>query len=138
MTHFIDAAAKGNNVVEAIRDLTGGGADVAFECTGIVAVMRQSFDCCHPAWGTAILLGVEPSGAEMKFPPVGVRYGKSIRGSYFGGVKGRSGLGHLIDLYMDGKIDLDHQITHRLDLTDVNRGFDLMRNGKSVRSVVHF
>ena len=138
MTHFIDAADKDCDVVQAIRDLTGGGADVAFECTGIVAVMRQSFDCCHPAWGTAVLLGVEPSGAEMKFPPVGVRYGKSIRGSYFGGVKGRSGLGRLIDLYMDGKIDLEHQITHRLDLTDVNRGFDLMRNGKSVRSVVHF
>lgn len=138
MTDFINAATAGESVVAAIRDATGGGVDVAFECTGIVPVMRQSFDCCHPAWGTAVLLGVEPAGAEMRFPPVGVRYGRSIRGSYFGGVKGRSGLGSLIDLYMDGKIDLDAQITHRMGLDEVNHGFDLMKSGGSVRSIVGF
>ncbi|MER8864635.1 zinc-binding dehydrogenase [Mesorhizobium sp. M0751] len=138
MTDFIDAGRDGPKVVQAIRDITEGGADVAFECTGIVPVMRQAFDCCHPAWGTAVLLGVEPPGAEMGFPPVGVRYGRTIRGSYFGGVKGRSGLGRLIDFYMDDKLDLDRQITHRLTLGEVNHGFDLMRAGKSVRGVVHF
>lgn len=138
MTDFVNAAGDPGKVVQATKDLTQGGADVAFECTGIVKVMRQAFDCVQPAWGTAVLLGVEPPGAEMGFPPVGVRYGRTIRGSYFGGVKGRSGLGRLIDLFMDGKIDLDRQITHRLTLDDVNRGFDLMRAGESVRSVVCF
>jgi S-(hydroxymethyl)glutathione dehydrogenase / alcohol dehydrogenase len=138
MTHFIDATDRSANVVSAIRDLTAGGADVAFECTGVLAVMRQAFDCCQPAWGKAVLLGVEPAGTEMSFPPVGVRYGRTIKGSYFGGIKGRSGLGRLIDLYMDGKIDVDSQITHRLSLDDVNRGFDLMRRGESARSIVLF
>ncbi|AZO31888.1 MAG: S-(hydroxymethyl)glutathione dehydrogenase [Mesorhizobium sp.] len=138
MTDFVDASRDGDKVVQAVRDLTDGGVDVAFECTGIVPVMRQAFDCCQPAWGTAVLLGVEPPGAEMGFPPVGVRYGRSIRGSYFGGVKGRGGLGRLIDYYMDGRVDLDRQITHRLALDQVNRGFDLMRAGESVRSVVLF
>jgi S-(hydroxymethyl)glutathione dehydrogenase / alcohol dehydrogenase len=138
MTHFVNAAVEGKNVVTAIKDITDGGVDVAFECTGLVPVMRQSFDCCHPAWGTSVLLGVEPAGAEMSFPPVGVRYGRTIRGSYFGGVKGRSGLGAFIDLYMDGKIDLDAQITHSLGLEEVNYGFDLMKRGESVRSVVRF
>ncbi|TPL36016.1 zinc-binding dehydrogenase [Mesorhizobium sp. B2-4-6] len=138
MTDFVHASREGSKLVPAIRALTDGGVDVAFECTGIVPVMRQAFDCCQPAWGTAVLLGVEPPGAEMGFPPVGVRYGRSIRGSYFGGVKGRSGLGTLIDHYMAGRLDLDGQITHRLVLDDVNRGFELMRAGTSVRSVVLF
>ncbi|MBL8584279.1 MAG: zinc-binding dehydrogenase, partial [Rhizobiaceae bacterium] len=138
MTDFVHAGREGPRVVQAIRDLADGGVDVAFECTGIVPVMRQAFDCVQPAWGTAVLLGVEPPGAEMAFPPVGVRYGRSIRGSYFGGIKGRSGLGRLIDLYMDGRIDLNRQITHVLTLGEVNRGFDLMRAGQSVRSVVRF
>ena len=103
MTDFIDALPLKANVVEAIRDLSGGGVDVAFECTGILSVMRQSFDCCFPAWGTAVLLGVEPSGTELSFPPVGVRYGRTIRGSYFGGVKGRSGLGQVYRSLHGGK-----------------------------------
>lgn len=138
MTDFVHARREGAKVVQAIRDLTGGGVDVAFECTGLVPVMRQSFDCCQPAWGTAVLLGVEPPGAEMGFPPVGVRYGRTIRGSYFGGVKGRSGLGVLIDHFMEGRLDLDRQITHSLALDEVIHGFDLMRAGESVRSVVRF
>lgn len=138
MSDFVNASKAGPQVVEAIRDLTGGGVDAAFECTGLLSVMRQAFDCCQPAWGTAVLLGVEPAGTEMSFPPVGVRYGRKIHGSYFGGVKGRTGLGRLIDLYVDGKIDLDAQITHRIALGDVNRGFDLMRRGESVRTVVVF
>ena len=136
MTDFIRPERDGKGTVEAIRDLTGGGVDVAFECTGVLPVMRQALDAAVPAWGTAVLLGVEPAGSELAFPPVQVRYGKSIIGSYFGGVKGRSGLGPLIDRYMDGEIDLAGQITHRLPLSGVNEGFDLMRAGASIRSVV--
>ena len=138
MTAAVDATTNGVDVVTAIRDLTSGGVDVGFECTGLLPVMRQAFDSCVPAWGQAVMLGVEPIGGEMSFPPVGVRYGKSIHGSYFGGIKGRSGLGALLDLYVDGKIDLQAQITHQLTLDQVNDGFDLMREGRSVRSIVRF
>ena len=100
--------------------------------------MRQALDCCHVGWGTCVLLGVEPKGAEMGFSPVMVRYGRQIKGSYFGGVKGRSGLGRFVDLYMDGKLEIDALITHRLALSDINRGFDLMASGESLRSVVVF
>ena len=137
MTDFIDARTT-PNVVEALRDLTGGGADVVIECTGHLKVMRQSIDGARPAWGKAVLLGVEPPGAELSFLPVDVRYGKSIHGSYFGGIKGRSGLGGLIDLYMDGKISLREQITHRMGIEEINRGFDLMRDGESIRTIVSF
>ncbi|MEQ8651631.1 MAG: alcohol dehydrogenase catalytic domain-containing protein [Kiloniellales bacterium] len=136
MTDFVNAAS--GDPVAAIRDLTAGGVDVAFESAGLLPVMRQAFDSCLPGWGRAVLLGVEPPGSEAAFPPVAVRYGKSIHGSYFGGIKGRSGLGPLIDLYMDGKIDLGGQITHRMTLDQVNAGFDLMRDGLSVRSVISF
>lgn len=138
MTDFVHAGKSGADVSTEILDVTGGGVDVAFECTGLLSVMRQAFDCCVAGWGRAVLLGVEPPKGEMAFPPVGVRYGKSIHGSYFGGIKGRSGLGPLIDMYMDGKIDLAAQITHELTIDQVNEGFDLMRNGASVRSVVRF
>ncbi len=136
MTDFVNA--KDGDPVTAIRDLTGGGVDVAFESAGLLPVMRQAFDACLPGWGRAVLLGVEPPGSEAAFPPVALRYGKSIHGSYFGGVKGRSGLASLIDLYMDGQINLSRQITHRLTLDHVNEGFDLMRDGRSLRSVVCF
>lgn len=138
MTDFIRPGPDAPDPVVAIRDLTGGGVDVAFECTGVLGVMRQSLDCCVPAWGVSVLLGVEPSGSELSFPPVQVRYGKSIVGSYFGGIKGRTGLPGLIDRFMEGEIDLDRQITHRLQLHEVNEGFHLMKQGKSVRSVVMF
>jgi len=138
MTDFIDASDPSADAVTAVRDLTLGGVDVAFECSGILSVMRQAFESAVPGWGQAVLLGVEPAGSEMQFAPVGVRYGKSIHGSYFGGVKGRSGLAPLIDLFMEGEIELDAQITHRMPLQDVNRGFDLMRKGQSLRSIIDF
>jgi S-(hydroxymethyl)glutathione dehydrogenase/alcohol dehydrogenase len=138
MTHFLDATEGAETVNEAIRDLTGGGADVAFECTGHVSVMRQALDVCHVGWGTCVLLGVEPRGAEMAVPPVTVRYGRTIKGSYFGGVNGRSELGRFVDLYMDGKLDIDALITHRLPLAEIDRGFDMMTSGESLRSVILF
>jgi S-(hydroxymethyl)glutathione dehydrogenase/alcohol dehydrogenase len=138
MTDFIDASIGGDAVVDAIKDLTGGGVDVAFECTGVVAVMRQALDCCHVGWGTCVLLGVEPKGAELSFPPVLARYGRTIKGSYFGGVKGRSGLNVFIDMYLDGHLDIDSLITHRIALDEINEGFDMMAAGQSLRAVVMF
>jgi S-(hydroxymethyl)glutathione dehydrogenase/alcohol dehydrogenase len=138
MHRFVDATEGIARVNEAVLALTDGGADVAFECTGIVPVMRQALDVCHVGWGTCVLLGVEPRGAEMAFPPVSVRYGRTIKGSYFGGVNGRTELGRFVDLYMDGKLDIDSLITHRLRLEDINRGFDMMVSGESLRSVIVF
>jgi S-(hydroxymethyl)glutathione dehydrogenase/alcohol dehydrogenase len=138
LTHFIDAGAGGKAVVEEILSATDGGADVVFECTGHTAVMRQALDCCHVGWGTCVLLGVEPKGAEMAVPPVAVRYGRTLKGSYFGGVKGRSELGRFVDLYMDGQLDIDALITHRLALADIDKGFEMMLSGESLRSVVMF
>jgi S-(hydroxymethyl)glutathione dehydrogenase / alcohol dehydrogenase len=138
LTDFVDASREPGRVVEQVRELSGGGVDVAFECTGHVGVMRQALDACHVGWGTCVLLGVEPSGAEMKVPPVAVRYGRTLKGSYFGGVKGRTGLDRFVDLYMDGKLELDPLITHRLSLDQVNEGFEMMRNGTSLRSVILF
>lgn len=138
MTDFVDARTDPAEVVAAIQELTDGGADAAFECTGLVSVMRQALDSCRPAWGTCVLIGVEPSGTEMSFPPVYVRYGRTITGSYFGGVKGRTGLGRIVDLYLDGAIDVDSLISHRIGLDDINRGFEMMASGDGLRTVVQF
>jgi len=138
MTDFVDAGIGSAEVVEAIRQLTGGGVDSALECTGLVPVMRQALDCCRPAWGTCVLLGVEPTHAEMSFPPVYVRYGRTIKGSYFGGVKGRSGLGRYVDLYLDGQIDIESLVTRRAGLDDINLGFELMSAGVGIRTVIDF
>lgn len=126
------------DVAGHIKELTGGGVDVAFECAGSVAAMRQALDSCHAGWGTCVLLGVEPKDAELSFPPVLARYGRTIKGSYFGGVKGRSGLNVFVDLYLDGDLEIDPLITHRLPLSEINRGFDMMRTGHALRSVVEF
>jgi len=138
LTDFIDASREPGRVTEQVRALGGGGVDVAFECTGHTGVMRQALDVCQVGWGTCVLLGVEPAGAEMAVPPVAVRYGRTLKGSYFGGVKGRSGLGRFVDLYMDGKLELDPLITHRLDLADIDEGFRRMQDGSALRSVIHF
>jgi S-(hydroxymethyl)glutathione dehydrogenase/alcohol dehydrogenase len=138
MTDFVDAKIGERAVVEAVRELTDGGVDAAFECTGLVHVMRQALDSCHVGWGACVLLGVEPKGAELGIPPVMVRYGRVVKGSYFGGVKGRSGLGRFVDLYMDGSLQIDPLITHRLRLDEINHGFELMRSGQSIRSLISF
>jgi len=138
MTDFVDASIGRDDVAEAIKDLTDGGADVAFECTGVVSVMRQALDCCRVGWGTCVLLGVEQKGGELSFPPVLARYGRTVKGSYFGGVKGRSGLNDFVDLYLEGRLAIDPLITHRITLEEINDGFDMMLSGESLRSVVMF
>lgn len=137
MTDFIDAAHV-DDVPSAVHDLTSGGTDTAFECTGHIPVMRQAADSCHVGWGTCVLLGVEPAGTELSLPPVLARYGRTIKGSYFGGIKGRSELNLFVDLYLDGHLDIDSQITHRGPLTDVNEGFQRMARGTGIRTILTY
>jgi S-(hydroxymethyl)glutathione dehydrogenase/alcohol dehydrogenase len=137
MTHFINPDDCDNVVQEIIR-LTGGGADYSFECIGNVQVMRQALECCHKGWGESIIIGVAPAGAEISTRPFQLVTGRVWRGSAFGGAKGRRDVPRIVDWYMDGKIRIDEMITHTMPLKDINRAFDLMHAGESIRSVVTF
>ncbi|HVL56313.1 MAG TPA: zinc-binding dehydrogenase, partial [Burkholderiaceae bacterium] len=137
-THFIDAAEAGAELVPQLLALTRGGGDVVFESVGSVRVMRQAFESCRAGWGTCVILGLEHGTEEMSFRPVMVRYGRTIKGSYFGGVKGRTQLPRLVDWYMDGKLRVDELITHVMPLERINTAFELMASGASIRSVVTF
>ncbi|MBB3763069.1 S-(hydroxymethyl)glutathione dehydrogenase/class III alcohol dehydrogenase [Sphingomicrobium lutaoense] len=136
MTDFIDARDGG--VVEKIVNMLDGGADYSFDCTGNTEVMRQALECCHKGWGTSIIIGVAEAGKEIATRPFQLVTGRNWRGTAFGGAKGRTDVPRIVDWYMDGKIEIDPMITHVLDLEDINRGFDLMHEGKSIRSVVLF
>ena len=137
MTHFINPNDCDNVVQEIIR-LTGGGVDYSFECIGNVQVMRQALECCHKGWGESIVIGVAPAGAEISTRPFQLVTGRVWRGSAFGGAKGRRDVPKIVDWYMDGKIRIDEMITHTMPLKDINRAFDLMHAGESIRSVVTF
>jgi S-(hydroxymethyl)glutathione dehydrogenase/alcohol dehydrogenase len=137
-THFVDARAAGSGLAKQLLDLTGGGGDVVFESVGDVKVMRQALEACRAGWGTCVILGLEHGTDEISFRPVLVRYGRVLKGSYFGGVKGRSDLPRMVDWYMEGKLVVDELITHRMPLERINDAFDLMRRGESIRSVVTF
>ena len=108
------------------------------ECIGNVEVMRQALECCHKGWGTSIIIGVPPAGAEISTRPFQLVTGRNWRGTAFGGAKGRTDVPKIVDWYMDGKIDIDSLITHKMPLEDINKGFDLMHAGESIRSVVEF
>jgi S-(hydroxymethyl)glutathione dehydrogenase / alcohol dehydrogenase len=139
MTHFINPDEVGRDkVVQAIVDLTGGGADFSFECIGNVHTMRQSLECCHRGWGESILIGVAPSGQEISTRPFQLVTGRVWKGSAFGGARGRTDVPKIVDWYMEGKINIDDLITHTMPLKDINTAFDLMHEGKSIRSVVTF
>ena len=137
MTHFINPNDCDNVVQEIIR-LTRGGVDYSFECIGNVQVMRQALECCHKGWGESIIIGVAPAGAEISTRPFQLVTGRVWRGSAFGGAKGRRDVPQIVDWYMDGKIRIDEMITHTMPLKDINRAFDLMHSGESIRSVVTF
>jgi len=137
MTHFINPKDCDNVVQEIIR-LTRGGVDYSFECIGNVQVMRQALECCHKGWGESIIIGVAPAGAEISTRPFQLVTGRVWRGSAFGGAKGRRDVPKIVDWYMDGKIRIDEMITHTMPLKDINRAFDLMHSGESIRSVVTF
>jgi S-(hydroxymethyl)glutathione dehydrogenase / alcohol dehydrogenase len=135
MTHFVDAA-RTPNVVDAIVQLTGGGADFSFECIGNTTTMRQALECCHKGWGQSVIIGVAAAGEEIATRPFQLVTGRVWKGSAFGGARGRTDVPKIVDWYMDGRIKIDELITHRLALDDINEGFDLMKRGESIRSVV--
>jgi S-(hydroxymethyl)glutathione dehydrogenase/alcohol dehydrogenase len=137
MTDFINAS-KDKDVVEAIVDLTNGGVDYSFECIGNTDVMRQALECCHKGWGESVIIGVAGAGQEISTRPIQLVTGRVWRGTAFGGAKGRTDVPKIVDWYMDCKIDIDTLITHTMPLKDINKAFDLMHQGKSIRSVVTF
>ena len=137
MTHFINPDEVGRDkVVQAVIDLTGGGADFSFECIGNVNVMRQALECCHRGWGESIIIGVAGSGQEISTRPFQLVTGRVWRGTAFGGARGRTDVPKIVEWYMDGKINIDDLITHTMPLERINEAFDLMHEGTSIRSVV--
>ena len=137
MTDFINPAEV-DDVVAAIVELTDGGVDYSFECIGNVEVMRQALECCHKGWGESVIIGVAGAGKEISTRPFQLVTGRVWRGTAFGGAKGRTQVPKIVDWYMDGKINIDDLITHTMPLEDINRGFDLMHDGESIRSVVNY
>lgn len=139
MTHFVNPRDMNHDqLVGHLVELTGGGADYSFECIGNVDVMRAALECCHKGWGQSIIIGVAPAGAEISTRPFQLVTGRVWRGSAFGGARGRTDVPGIVDMYMQGRIDIDSLITHKLKLEDINKGFDLMHKGESIRSVVVF
>jgi len=138
MTHFVNPKEIKGDIVGHLVELTGGGADYSFECIGNVNTMRQALECAHKGWGESIIIGVAPAGAEISTRPFQLVTGRSWRGTAFGGASGRTDVPKIVDWYMDGKIEIDPMITHKLSLDEINHGFDLMHEGKSIRAVVEY
>lgn len=138
MTHFVNPKEVEGELVPHLVNLTKGGADYSFECIGNVDVMRQALECCHKGWGVSVIIGVAGAGKEIKTRPFQLVTGRVWKGTAFGGAKGRRDVPRIVDWYMEGKINIDDLITHKLKLDEINKGFDLMREGKSIRSVVTF
>ena len=136
MTHFVNPKEAGSDLVSYLVNLTKGGADYSFECIGNVDVMRQALECCHKGWGVSTIIGVAGAGQEISTRPFQLVTGRVWKGTAFGGARGRTDVPRIVDWYMDGKINIDDLITHKLKLTDINKGFDLMHSGESIRAVV--
>jgi S-(hydroxymethyl)glutathione dehydrogenase/alcohol dehydrogenase len=142
MTHFVNPKEIGGDLVPYLVNMTKhgadqiGGADYTFDCTGNVNVMRQALEACHRGWGQSIIIGVAAAGAEISTRPFQLVTGRVWKGTAFGGARGRTDVPRIVDWYMEGKIEIDPMITHTLPLADINRGFDLMHAGESIRSVV--
>ncbi len=135
MTHFLNPKDH-PNIVDAIVQLTDGGADYSFECIGNTTTMRQALECCHKGWGQSIIIGVAEAGAEISTRPFQLVTGRVWKGSAFGGARGRTDVPKIVDWYMEGKINIDDLITHTMPLEEINTAFDLMHEGKSIRSVI--
>lgn len=137
MTDFINPADIGaDKVVQAVVDLTGGGVEYSFDCTGNVKVMRQALECCHRGWGQSIIIGVAEAGQEIATRPFQLVTGRVWKGTAFGGARGRTDVPKIVDWYMDKKIEIDPLITHTMPLEKINDAFDLMHKGQSIRSVI--
>lgn len=135
MTHFINPNDS-ENVVDTLIQLTDGGVDFSFECIGNTKVMRQALECTHKGWGRSIIIGVAEAGAEISTRPFQLVTGRKWEGSAFGGARGRTDVPKIVDWYMEGKIKIDPLITHTLSLDNINEGFQLIKTGQSIRSVV--
>ena len=138
MTHFVNPKELEGDLVPYLVSLTKGGADFSFECIGNTTLMRQALECCHKGWGTSIIIGVAGAGQEISTRPFQLVTGRNWRGSAFGGARGRTDVPKIVDWYMEGKIHIDEMITHTLPLEEINTAFDLMHEGKSIRSVLTF
>jgi S-(hydroxymethyl)glutathione dehydrogenase/alcohol dehydrogenase len=138
LTHFVNPKDVQGDLVAHLVELTKGGADYSFECVGNVQLMRQALECCHRGWGVSVIIGVAGSGQEIGTRPFQLVTGRVWKGTAFGGARGRTDVPKIVDWYMDGKIDIDSMITHKLPLARINEAFDLMHEGKSIRTVVEF
>jgi S-(hydroxymethyl)glutathione dehydrogenase/alcohol dehydrogenase len=144
MTHFVNPKEVGADLVPHLVNLTKrgadtiGGADYTFDCTGNVTVMRQALESAHRGWGVSVVIGVAGAGQEIATRPFQLVTGRTWKGTAFGGARGRSDVPRIVDWYMDGKIQIDPMITHKVKLGEINHAFDLMHEGKSIRSVVTF
>ncbi|RKT10371.1 S-(hydroxymethyl)glutathione dehydrogenase/alcohol dehydrogenase [Paraburkholderia sp. RAU2J] len=138
MTHFVNPKEIDGDIVQYLIGLTGGGADYTFECVGNPTLMRQALEACHKGWGVSTVIGVAGAGQEISTRPFQLVTGRVWRGSAFGGARGRTDVPKIVDWYMEGKINIDDLITHVMPLERINEAFDLMREGKSIRSVVTF
>ena len=137
MTHFLNSRGLSREeTIAQLLELTDGGADYTFDATGNTEVMRTALEACHRGWGTSIIIGVAEAGKEIATRPFQLVTGRNWRGTAFGGARGRTDVPRIVDWYMDGLIEIDPMITHRLTLDDINKGFDLMHAGASIRSVV--
>jgi S-(hydroxymethyl)glutathione dehydrogenase/alcohol dehydrogenase len=136
MTHFVNPKEVKGDLAQHLVELTGGGADYSFECVGDVKLMRQALECCHRGWGVSVIIGVAGSGQEIATRPFQLVTGRVWKGSAFGGARGRTDVPRIVDWYMDKKIAIDPLITHKLPLERINEAFDLMHEGKSIRTVV--
>jgi S-(hydroxymethyl)glutathione dehydrogenase/alcohol dehydrogenase len=142
MTHFVNPAEVGGDLVPHLVNMTKrgadqiGGADYTFDCTGNVTVMRAALECAHRGWGVSVIIGVAGSGQEISTRPFQLITGRVWKGTAFGGARGRTDVPRIVDWYMDGKIEIDPMITHTMPLPEINKAFDLMHEGKSIRSVV--
>jgi S-(hydroxymethyl)glutathione dehydrogenase/alcohol dehydrogenase len=135
-TDFVNPNKHDQPIQDVIVDLTDGGADYSFECVGNVGLMRSALECCHKGWGESVIIGVAGAGQEISTRPFQLVTGRVWRGTAFGGVRGRTELPGYVENYMAGKINIDDMVTHTMGLDDINQAFDLMHEGKSIRSVV--
>ncbi len=138
MTDFVNPREVAGDLVACLVEVTGGGADYSFECIGNVETMRQALECCHRGWGVSVIIGVAGAGQEIATRPFQLVTGRVWKGTAFGGARSRTQVPRIVDWYMEGKINIDDLITHTMPLEEINTAFDLMHEGKSIRSVVKF
>ncbi|XTZ09736.1 MAG: zinc-binding dehydrogenase, partial [cyanobacterium endosymbiont of Rhopalodia yunnanensis] len=137
-THFVNPTEIDGDLVGYLVELTKGGADYSFECIGNVNAMRQALECSHKGWGVSTVVGVANAGEEIRTRPFQLVTGRVWKGSAFGGARGRTDVPKIVDWYMDGKINIDDLITHIMPLENINNAFELMHQGKSIKSVITF